>query len=431
MVKISIFGTGYVGLTTGACLANLGHDVVCVDIDEEKISKLKKGVLPFFEPGLKDLVDLNLKQKKLSFSTDSRQAVKCSDVLFIAVGTPSGESGEPDLSSIYAVAETIGKFMDNYKVVVTKSTVPAGTCDKIAEIIRKNSKVGFDVVSNPEFLREGEAVYDFMVPDRIVVGVESDKAKEIIVSVYKSIERTGRPILVTDVKTAELIKYASNAMLATRISFMNEISRLCEKVGADVKNVARGMGFDTRIGHRFLQAGAGFGGSCFPKDVRALISALKGAGCRADILDAVYKVNEMQKLYVVEKLKGMLHDLKGKKIGVWGLSFKPKTDDMREAPSIVVIRKLQEEGAVVCAYDPVAVENARQFLKGVDFADTPFGAVEGADALLVITEWDIFRELDKVRMKELMSAPNILDARNIYSPKEMRALGFNYEGIGR
>ncbi len=431
MVKIAVFGVGYVGLTTGACLANIGHDVMCVDIDEERISKLNEGIVPFFEPGLKDIVDLNIKQKKLSFSTNAEEAIRGSDVIFIAVGTPSGESGEPDLSSIHAVAETIAKHINGYKVIATKSTVPAGTGEKIAEIIKKNSNAEFDVVSNPEFLREGEAVYDFNVPDRIVIGVESDKAKEIMVSIYKSIERTGRPILVTDVKTAELIKYASNAMLATRISFMNELSHLCEKVGTDVKDVARGMGFDTRIGHRFLQAGAGFGGSCFPKDVRALISFLKSSGCSAAILGAVYDVNERQKLHVVDKLKRMVPDLKGKKIAIWGLSFKPKTDDMREASSIVVIRKILEEGANIVAYDPVAVGNAKTILKDIEYADTPFGAIKGADALILITEWDIFRELDKAKMKELMKCPNILDARNIYDPKEMKALGFNYAGIGR
>ncbi|MBI2140874.1 UDP-glucose/GDP-mannose dehydrogenase family protein [Candidatus Woesearchaeota archaeon] len=432
-MKIAVVGCGYVGLVTGACLANLGNDVICVDINDEKISNLRKGIIPFFEPGIRDLVEMNLAQKRLMFTTDSELAIKNSDVIFIAVGTPSDKDGKADLSAVFGAAEHIARYMDSYKVVIVKSTVPVGTGHNLREFIRQKQKkpVEFDVASNPEFLREGEAVNDFMIPDRVVVGIDNGKAKEVVLSIYKPIERTGKPILVTDVKSSELIKYASNAMLAARISFMNELSHLCEAVGADVKVIAKGIGLDSRIGPRFLQAGIGYGGSCFPKDVRALIHMLKESGCSSRLLESVDAVNETQKLSIIPKIRKLVPDMKGKKVTVWGLSFKPKTDDMRDAPSVVIINELQKLGAVVSAFDPVSERNARCILGNVHYADTPFGALEGSHCLVIVTEWDLFRELDKNRMKLLMAEPNIVDGRNIYEPGEMLSLGFNYVGVGR
>ncbi len=432
-MKISVIGTGYVGLVTGACLANLGNDVICVDIDDERISNLRRGILPFFEPGLREIVELNNAQKRLMFTTDSQLAIENSDVIFIAVGTPSDGGGKADLSAVFSVADTIARFINGYKVIVMKSTVPVGTSHRLKEHLasKMKEKHGFDVVSNPEFLKEGDAVQDFMLPDRIVVGTDNGNAKEIMNSLYKAIERTGRPILSADIKTAELIKYASNAMLASRISFMNELSHLCEKVGADIKVIAKGIGLDHRIGPRFLQAGVGYGGSCFPKDVRALAQTLKEHGCSSELLEAVESINERQKLSIILKVKKLVPDLKGKKVAIWGLSFKPKTDDMREAPSITIINELQKLGAVVSAFDPVSEQPARKVLKNVSFADTPFGALEGADLLILVTEWDLFRELDKGRMKELMASPSIIDGRNMYDPEDFTSLGFNYVGVGR
>lgn len=432
-MKIAVVGAGYVGLVTGACLANLGNDVICVDIDDERIAGLRKGVIPFFEPGLRDLVEMNLAQKRLMFTTDSELAIRNSDVIFIAVGTPSDGDGRADLSAVFAVADHIAKYLDSYKVIIVKSTVPVGTVHKIRDHIRQKMKkpVDFDVVSNPEFLREGEAVNDFMMPDRVVIGVDNGKAKDIMLALYRPVERTGKPVMVTDVKSSELIKYASNAMLATRISFMNELSHLCEKVGADVKVIAKGVGLDSRIGPRFLQAGVGYGGSCFPKDVRALIEVMKEHGCSARLLESVEGVNEAQKHSLLPKIQKLVPDLKGKKVAVWGLSFKPKTDDMREAPSIIVIKELQKLGAEVHAFDPVSERNARHIFENVHYADTPFGALEGAHCLVVVTEWDLFRELDKERMLKLMAEPNVVDGRNIYEPGDMRSLGFNYIGVGR
>ncbi len=432
-MKIAIAGAGYVGLVTGACLANLGNDVICVDIDDGKVDNLRKGVIPFFEPGLRDLVEMNLAQKRLMFTTDSELAIRNSEVVFIAVGTPSGRDGGADLSGVFSVAESIARYLDSYRVIIVKSTVPVGTCHKLRDFIGQKLKrpVEFDVVSNPEFLREGEAVNDFMVPDRIVVGCDNGRAREVMLSLYRPVERTGKPIMFTDVKSSEIIKYASNAMLATRISFMNELSHLCEKVGADVKVIARGIGLDSRIGPRFLQAGIGYGGSCFPKDVKALVSMMKENGCNTSILEAVDSVNESQKLSVIPKIQRLVPDLGGKKVAVWGLSFKPKTDDMREAPSIAVIKGLQELGAEVHAFDPVSERNARSILSNVHYSETPLGALDGAHCLVVVTEWDLFRELDKERMRKLMASPNIVDGRNIYEPEEMRCIGFNYIGIGR
>lgn len=432
-MKITVIGAGYVGLVTAACLANLGNEVVCLDIDNKRISMLNKGKMPIYEPGLEELIGLNVKGKRLYFTIDAKNAVQHSDIIFIAVGTPSKETGETDLSQIFSVAKTIGKYMNDYKVIVDKSTVPVATADKVKDVIASHQKrpYKFDLVSNPEFLREGEAINDFMVPDRIVIGVDNGKAKDIMISLYKSIERTGRPILITDIKSAELIKYASNSMLATRISFMNEISRLCEIVGADVKLVAKGIGLDSRIGARFLQAGAGYGGSCFPKDVKSLIFTLKEYGCDPSLLESVEKINQNQKLRIVEKIKSFFPTLLGKKIVVWGLAYKPKTDDMREAPSLTIIPKLQSSGASIIAYDSVAEHNAKKLFKNIKYVKNPYDAVKGADLLLILTEWDLFRELDKNKIKKLMKRPNIVDARNIYEPEEMKKFGFNYVGVGR
>ncbi len=346
-MKIAVIGTGYVGLVLGTCLAELGNEIFCVDVDSEKIANLNKGIIPIYEPGLEELVKRNARERRLFFTTDIKKAIEDSTVIFIAVGTPQSSSGAADLSAVKAVAAEIGKYMNNYKVVVNKSTVPVGTADLVKRIIKENQAkaIEFDVVSNPEFQREGTAVRDFMVPDRVVIGADSEKAKEIMISIYKAIARTDRPIVITDPRSAELIKYASNAMLSTRISFMNELSHLCEKTGADIKEVARGMGLDNRIGPRFLQAGVGYGGSCFPKDTRALISMLKENSCEPRILEAVDYVNEKQKLSLTPKIKKLVPELNGKTIAVWGLAFKPKTDDIREAPSILVIRELLKEGA--------------------------------------------------------------------------------------
>jgi len=432
-MKITVIGAGYVGLVTAACLANLGNEVICLDIDKKRISMLNKGEMPLYEPGLEEMVRLNAKAKRLYFKTDAKKAIQQSDIIFIAVGTPSKENGETDLSYIFSVAKTIGKYMNEYKVIVDKSTVPVETADKIKDIIVSHQRkpIKFDLVSNPEFLREGEALNDFMIPDRIVIGIENGKAKDIMLALYKSIERTGRPILITDIKSAELIKYASNAMLATRISFMNQLSELCEKVNADVKLVAKGIGLDSRIGSRFLQAGAGYGGSCFPKDVKSMIFTLMEYGCNASLLEAVEEINQNQKFRIVEKVKSYFPTLMGKKIAVWGMAFKPKTDDMREAPSLIIIPRLQSLGAEITAYDSLAEHNAKKLFKNLKYAKNPYDAIKGADLLLILTEWDYFRELDKSKLRNLMKKPNIVDARNIYEPEEMKRLGFNYVGVGR
>ncbi len=432
-MKIGVIGTGYVGLTDGCCLANFGNDVICVDIDSIKISKLKQGIMPIYEPGLKEILDNNVKAGRLIFTTDIKHAIENSDIIMIAVGTPEGLDHRPDMKYVWSVAADIGKYMNGYKVVVDKSTVPVGTADTVRKIIIENQPIKHDfaVVSNPEFLREGSAVKDFSLPDRIVLGVEDKKAEEMMVNLYSAVARTGKPIIVTSIRSAEMIKYASNAMLATRISFMNELASLCEVLGADIKEVAKGMGYDTRIGPRFLQAGVGYGGSCFPKDVQALIHMLKDNHCNASLLDAVDSINDRQKASLLPKIKKLLPLLKDKTVAIWGLSFKPKTDDMREAPSIVVIQQLQSEGAKVVAFDPVAEENAKLLFKDVEYAKTPYDAVNNADCLIIITEWDEFRELDFEKVKSLMHSYNIVDGRNIYTPLNMKKLGFNYISIGR
>ncbi len=431
-MKLTMIGTGYVGLVTGTGFANFGNDVICLDVDANKVDMLSKGKLTIYEPGLEEIFERNMKRGRIRFTTDTAKAISESDIIFICVGTPSNNNYEADLTFVKQAAQSIGKYMNSYKVVVNKSTVPVGTADLVKKVILENQpkKIEFDVVSNPEFLREGAAVKDFENPDRIVIGTDSKKAEEMLVSLYRSIARADRPIIVTAVRSAELIKYASNTMLATRISFMNQLAHLCEKTGADIKDVSRGLGLDGRIGSRFLHAGIGYGGSCFPKDVKALISILKQHGCDADLLEAVHRINESQKTVVVDKLKTLL-DIKGSKIAIWGLSFKPKTDDIRDAPSLKIIKDLEDLGATVHAFDPVAMDNAKKVLKDVKFFESPYEAIRDCDALIVITEWDEFRNLDMRAVKVLLKNPIVIDGRNIYDIKNMKELGFTYMGIGR
>ena len=436
-MKIAVIGTGYVGLVTGTCLAELGNSVVCVDIDESKISKLKKGDIPIYEPGLSELTVRNFKEGRLKFTTDSKKAIQDSEVVFSAVGTPPDKDHKADLTAVKKVAETFGKNINGYKVFVNKSTVPAGTSEMVYEIIAKESKnkYKFDVVDNPEFLREGTAVKDFMNPDRVVVGIRknTEKAKEVMEKVYSPLVRAGRPLMFTDIHSAEIIKYASNSFLATKISFINEVANFCELVGADVKEVAKGMGLDDRIGPRFLHAGIGYGGSCFPKDVQAFIKTGEDKGYEFQILNAVENVNRSQKTKILKNLTKEIPDLKNKVIAIWGLAFKPKTDDMREAPSINIINGILDAGGVVNAFDPVAMENAKKLFKKdtVNFCDTPHKAAKGADALLILTEWDEFRAVDLKKIKELMRGSLICDGRNIYNPAEVKKIGFKYKSIGR
>jgi len=433
MRRICMIGTGYVGLVTGACFADFGNSVLCVDVDSEKIELLKNAVVPFFEPGLKEFIERNTARRRLGFSDDVEWGIRESEVIFVAVGTPPLSDGQADLSQVFSVAESIARNMTDYKVVVNKSTVSVGTGLKVTEIIRAHQQkpIEFDVVSNPEFLREGSALEDFMRPDRVVIGATSHKAIEIMSEIYRPLYLIETPIIKTNLETAELIKYASNAFLATRISFINEIANLCEQVGADVNVVAKAMGLDGRIGPKFLHAGAGFGGSCFPKDTRALMKIAEQAGTQVSIVEAAVAVNERQRDIVFQKIKRLNDTLVGKCVGILGLSFKPKTDDMREAPSIAVIERLIEHKAKVKAYDPVAMENAKKILGDVEYCQDPYGVAEGADTLAIMTEWNEFRELDFPRVKKLMNAPKIVDARNVYDPEKMGELGFQYIGIGR
>ena len=431
-MKLTIAGTGYVGLVTGTGFANLGNDVICFDIDKEKVNLLNNGVLPIYEPGLGELYERNVEGGRLRFTIDAEKAVRESEIIFICVNTPGNKHQEADLTAVEQVAKAIGQYMNDYKIIVNKSTVPVGTAHRVKKIIKENQKteIEFDVVSNPEFLREGAALKDFENPDRIIIGTDSKKAEEIMTSLYRSRARADRPIMITDIKSAEIIKYASNAMLAVRISFMNQLSYLCEKTGADIKEIAKGMGLDGRIGSRFLQAGIGYGGSCFPKDIKALISTLKQNDCDSDLFEATNRINEKQKSIVVEKLKSIL-EIKDKTIAVWGISFKPKTDDIREAPSIKIIEQLQSMGAKIHACDPVAIENAKTVLNDVKFFENPYETIRDCDALIVATEWNEFRNLDMRAVKILLKNPIIVDGRNIYDPKEMKSLGLTYMGIGR
>lgn len=436
-MKITVIGTGYVGLTVGACLAETGHDVICVDLDQAKIENLKKNVLPIYEPGLDDLVERNTAAGRLRFSTDVPASIIWSEIVFSAVGTPPDKDHRADLSAVKQVAETFGKHADGYKIFVNKSTVPVGTgqlCRQIisAEFAKRGVDFGFDQVSNPEFLREGVAVADCLKPDRIVVGAESDQAFDALRKLYQPILDKGSAYFTTNIESAEIIKYASNAMLATKISFMNEIAHLCERVGADITDVEKGVGLDERIGRRFLHAGIGYGGSCFPKDVDALILTGKDSGYDFRIISAVQEVNRLQKTIPFEKLKRSIADLRGKRIALWGLAFKPKTDDMREAPSLVLIKQLLEAGAEVVAYDPVAMSVSKKgYYPDIQYADQALDAVKDADALILVTEWDEFRSVDFRTVGELMRGKVIIDGRNIWQPNEMRRLGFEYHSVGR
>lgn len=435
-MKLAFIGTGYVGLVSGTCMAEIGHEVVCADIDRKKIGKLKRGGIPIYEFGLEELVRENVRQGRLSFTTDVGKAIRGADVIFSAVGTPPDpKTGEADLKYVFSAAEVFGKNLNGYKIFVNKSTVPVGTAERVHEAIAKASddKHEFDVVSNPEFLREGAAVKDFLNPDRVIVGADSERAWEIMEKVYRPIARSGRPVVLTDVKSAEIIKYASNAFLATKISFINEIARFIDKAGGNVKEVSRGMGFDSRIGSRFLYAGIGYGGSCFPKDVKALIHTGKEHGMDFTILEAVEAANERQKLLPVAHLKKSLKTLKGKKIALWGLSFKPRTDDARESPALSIIEALTKAGAIVTAFDPVATENAKEFIgrnARVKYATKQYDAANGADALVIVTEWDEFRTADYVELAKRMKGDVIIDGRNILEREEAETAGFVYYGIG-
>lgn len=437
-MKIAIVGTGYVGLVTGACFAEMGTVVYCVDVNKEKIENLKKGVIPIYEPGLEDLVNRNAQAKRLLFTTELKECLDKVEVVFCAVGTPPDEDGSADLSYVLEVAREVGRSMNKYLLVVTKSTVPVGTACKIKQAIReelekRGVEIDFDIASNPEFLKEGAAIKDFMSPDRVVVGVESERAKELMTRLYRPFLLNNFRVIFMDVPSAEMTKYAANAMLATRISFMNDIANLCEIIGADVNMVRKGIGADARIGSRFLYAGCGYGGSCFPKDVKALVKTAQLNGYPMRILQAVEDVNEAQKSILYRKLETYFQgDLKGRRIALWGLAFKPETDDMREAPSLVLIEKLQEAGCKIKAYDPVAMEEAKRKLGGsIEYGKDIYDAVMDCDALMVVTEWKEFRMPSWGVIKKLMLTPLVLDGRNIYDPKELEEHGFIYHCIGR
>jgi UDPglucose 6-dehydrogenase len=429
-MKISVFGAGYVGLVTGACFADLGHRVLLADIDRKKIAMLRKGKIPIFEPGLDEVVKRNARQGRLVFTTEQPRAVRESDILFIAVGTPPLPNGEADQSQVKTVAKTIGTYLNGDKIIVNKSTVPVGMGDLVASIVReqKGGRHKFSVVSNPEFLREGNAVHDFMNPDRIVIGASDPRAADMVAQLFRPLNAR---ITMTDVRSAEMIKYASNAFLACKISFINEIAALCDRVGADVNEVAAGMGQDRRIGAAFLSAGAGFGGSCFPKDTLALISVSERESLEAKLLRSVVQVNAEQRKRMLEKVKDAVGPLEGRLIAVWGLAFKANTDDMREAVSVDIIGLLRSAGARIKAYDPAAMANARRSLPGIAFARDPYDAVRDADGLLILTEWNEFKEADLGRVKSLMRKPAIIDGRNIFDLKTVKALGFTYRGVGR
>ena len=432
-MNISIIGTGYVGLVVGACLAETGNSVCCADIDEKKIERLKKNDIPIYEPGLEPLVERNQKEQRLSFTTDLPEAIGSADVVFIAVGTPPGEDGAADLKYVLQVAELIGRHMTKEVVVVTKSTVPVGSAAKVKAVVAKEAKFPFHVCSNPEFLKEGDAVEDFMRPDRVVLGVDSAHGRRVMTDLYAPFVRTGKPVLLMDISSAEMTKYAANGMLATRISFMNEIANLCDKVGANVDFVRRGIGSDSRIGQSFLFPGPGYGGSCFPKDVKALVRMGAESGVPLDVLTAVESANERQKTILLGKIRGALgEDLSGRRVAVWGLAFKAGTDDMREAPALTLIEALLEEGVSVCAHDPAALDHARSLLGNrIDYAETNYEALAGADALVVVTDWNEYRHPDFERVKRTLKQPVIVDGRNLYDVEKMRELGVRYHSIGR
>lgn len=432
-MNICVIGTGYVGLVTGACFAEFGLNVTCVDNDEQKIALLQKGTPPIFEPGLEEILKRNLREGRLVFTTEIDKAVDKSLVIFIAVGTPSKKDGSVDMTYIDEVARKIGENLNGYKVIATKSTVPIGTGERIRKIVQQYERenISFDIVSNPEFLREGSAIEDFMRPNRVIIGAASEQAMAIMKDLYSPLYLIEAPFVITNIETAEMIKYASNAFLATKVSFINEIANICEKVGADVSVVAKGMGLDQRIGSKFLHAGPGYGGSCFPKDTVGIAKIAEKCGYRFEIVRSVMKVNEKQKERMVDKVKEALGNLRGKTIAVLGLSFKPNTDDMREAPSLKIIHSLQKEGAKIKAYDPKAMEVAQKIFKKVEYGKDPYDVAKGSDALLIITEWNQFRNLDLKRLQKMMKSPVFLDFRNIYEPAKMREMGFKYFAVGR
>lgn len=432
-MNIGVIGTGYVGLVVGTCFAESGNEVICVDVDREKIQNLKKGIVPIYEPGLGELVKRNLKEKRLHFTTELNEAVDESKIIFLALPTPSGENSGADLSLVLDVTRKIAKRMREPKTIVTKSTVPVGTCDRLRAVIREETDISSDVVSNPEFLKQGAAVNDFLYPDRVIVGTRSKETAKTLHDLYAPFMRTADCFILMDERSAELSKYAANSLLATKISFMNEIANLCERVGADVDMVRRGLGTDPRIGSQFLFPGVGYGGSCFPKDVKALIRTSAEHGYELRILKAVDRVNEQQRVLLVDKLKTHFKGrIKDRHIAIWGLAFKPRTDDLRDAPSLVIISRLLEAGAKIHAHDPVANGRAKGILGDkVHFFESNYDVLKGVDALVVVTEWNEFRQPDFDRMKRLMKHPVIFDGRNIFDPKEMRARGFTYYGIGK
>ncbi|HEX3532836.1 MAG TPA: UDP-glucose/GDP-mannose dehydrogenase family protein [Gemmatimonadaceae bacterium] len=432
-MNISVIGTGYVGLVVGACLAETGNTVTCADIDNDKIERLRKNDIPIYEPGLEPLVERNQKEQRLSFTTDLPAAIGSADVIFIAVGTPPGEDGAADLKYVLQVAELIGRHMTREIVVVTKSTVPVGSAAKVEKTVAREAKFAFHVCSNPEFLKEGDAVEDFMRPDRVVLGVESGHARKVMTDLYAPFVRTGKPVLLMDISSAEMTKYAANGMLATRISFMNEIANLCDKVGANVDFVRRGIGSDARIGQSFLFPGPGYGGSCFPKDVKALVRMGAESGVPLDVLAAVESANERQKTILLAKIHCALgKELNGRRVAVWGLAFKAGTDDMREAPALTLIEALLAEGVSICAHDPAALDHARSLLGNrIDYAETNYEALAGADALVVVTDWNEYRHPDFERVKRTLKQPVIVDGRNLYDVEKMRELGVRYHSIGR
>ncbi len=436
-MKIAVVGTGYVGLVSGTCFADTGNNVVCVDIDTEKVDEMKSGKIPIYEPGLKPIFDRSIREERLSFTTDLKEAVKDAKVIFLCLPTPPGADGQADLSAVLKVAEQLGEMIEDYKVIVNKSTVPVGTADRVWEKITANAKVEFDVVSNPEFLREGAAVDDFMKPERVVVGTSSEKAAEIMQDLYSPFVRSGNPIIIMDERSSELTKYAANALLATKITFMNEIANICEKVGANVDNVRRGIGTDSRIGKRFLFAGIGYGGSCFPKDVQAIHYTANELGYDFKILDSVMKVNEFQKVSLVPKItKHYGDDLTGKTFGVWGLAFKPETDDIREAPALYLLDELVKRGAKLKAYDPEAIDTFRaaasyRVNENTEYVDRPSKAKEGVDALVICTEWSEFRVSDLTHFHNYMDNPVVFDGRNLYDLEKAREAKITYISVGR
>lgn len=434
VLNIAVVGTGYVGLVTGTCFADLGVNVTCIDNDKTKITNLKNGKIPIYEPGLEEMVKTNIQEGRLSFTTDIAEGVANSLVIFIAVGTPQSDDGSADLSYVDQVAREVALNMTDYKVIVTKSTVPVGTGARIRKIIEKNQKtpVEFDIVSNPEFLREGSAIEDFMRPDRVVIGADSEQAVAIMKDLYRPLFLIETPFVITNIESSEMIKYASNAFLAVKISFINEIANLCELAGADVHTVAKGMGLDGRIGPKFLHAGPGYGGSCFPKDTKAIVQIAHNIGYDLEIIPSAIHVNETQRLKMVDKIvKAMDRDVKGSVISFLGLAFKPNTDDMREAPSIEIVNKLQEMGAVIQAFDPAAMEESKKYFKNIKYCDDPYQAISGSDACVLITEWNQFRKMDLQKIKELMRSPVFVDLRNVYDEEQMKEAGFKYACVGR